>query len=170
MYKLSITVGILHSMLNIGSRPTGRPALHYKDVCKGDLKAGGFDPSNQETAALDCSGWHSTTQTIIKKAEERRDSWWGEKRLPRQQRLQLAPLQTQGQGQKPAFTCSIWNRQCSSCIGLYSHTWCCSSIKWSPWAQTAYVCHYRCSQNEQDFEHSRDQRWGSKFSSETSWK
>ena len=56
-----------HAFWGTGSRPTGRPALRYRDVCTGDLKAGGFDPSDLETAASDRSGWRSTIRTMIKK-------------------------------------------------------------------------------------------------------
>ena len=51
----------LFGELATGSRSTGCP-----DMCKGDLKTNGFDPSDLETAASDRSGWRSTTKTIIK--------------------------------------------------------------------------------------------------------
>ena len=111
---------MLFGELATGTRPTGRPALRYKDVCKRDLKAGGFNPSDLETAASDRSGWRSTTQAVIKEAEERRASRWEEKRLRKEQLLQSAPSQTGRQ--ERVFTCSRCNRQCGSRIGLYSHT------------------------------------------------
>ncbi|XP_068756587.1 uncharacterized protein [Montipora capricornis] len=61
---------MLFGELATGTRPTGRPALRYKDVCKRDLKAGGFNPSDLESAASNRSGWRSTTQAVIKEAEE----------------------------------------------------------------------------------------------------
>ena len=122
---------MLFRELGTCSRPTGRPALRYKDARKADLIAGGFDPTDLETVASDRSGWRSSTRTIIENVEEWRDSRWREKHLRRQHLLLLAPSKTQGQGQgqKPIFTCSTCNRQCSSLIGLYSHNRRCSSIK-----------------------------------------
>ena len=111
---------ILFGELATGTRPTGRPALRYKDVCKRDLKAGGFNPSDLETAASDRSGCRSTTRAVIKVGEERRDSLWEEKFLRKKKRLLSDPPQTQRQD--PAFTCSRCSRQCASRIGLHSHT------------------------------------------------
>ena len=44
---------VLYGELATGSRPTGRPALRYKDVCKRDLRAGGVDKADLETAFSD---------------------------------------------------------------------------------------------------------------------
>ena len=64
---------LLFGELATGTRPTGRPALRYKDVCKRDLKAGGFNPSHLETAASERSRWRSTTQAVVKKADSDSD-------------------------------------------------------------------------------------------------
>ena len=119
---------ILYGELATGTRPTGRPALRYKDVCKRDLKAGGFNPPDLESAASDRSGWRITTHSVIKEAEERRDTHWEEKLLRRRQRLLSAPPATQRQ----AFACSGCGRSCGSRIGLYSHTRRCSSLTDDP--------------------------------------
>ena len=74
-----------------GSRPTGRPALRYKDVCKRDLRAGGIEPADLETASSDRVSWRSTVKAGIEEAELRRETRWEERRLRRQQRLHSAP-------------------------------------------------------------------------------
>ncbi|XP_063585836.1 uncharacterized protein LOC134763209 [Penaeus indicus] len=114
---------MLFGELATGTRSTGRPALRYKDVCKRDLKAGGFNPSDLEIAATNRSGWRSTTRDIVKAAEDMRDARWGERRLRKQLWLQSAPPYTR----EPAFTCSRCGRPCGSRIGLYSHSRRCSS-------------------------------------------
>ena len=126
MDKGRIPKVMLFRELTTGTGPTGRPAVCYKYVCKRDLKAGGFNPSDLETAGLNRSGWRSTTRAGIKEAEERRDNRWGEKRLRRQQRLQSAPPQTHRQ--EPDFTLSSCRRPCGSRIGLHSHSQLCSSL------------------------------------------
>ena len=60
---------ILYGELAIGSRPTGRPTLRYKEVLKRDLKAGGIAPAGFETLAADRSVWRHTTKSAIKTAE-----------------------------------------------------------------------------------------------------
>ncbi|KAK4307313.1 hypothetical protein Pmani_020917 [Petrolisthes manimaculis] len=48
---------MLYRELATGSKPAGRSVLHYKDVCKRDLKAGDINPANWETVAADRNGW-----------------------------------------------------------------------------------------------------------------
>ena len=115
----------LYGELATGTKPTGRPALRFKDVLKCDLKAGGFDPSKLEEAVSDRTGWRATTRTIIKEAERRRDIHWGEKQTRRQQRPRSASPVNQP---RPAFICSGCSRACGSWIGLYSHSKRCSSL------------------------------------------
>lgn len=64
-----IPKNMLFGELASGTRPTGRPALRYKDVCKRDLKAGGFKPSDLETAASDRSHWQSPTRAVVRQAQ-----------------------------------------------------------------------------------------------------
>ncbi|XP_067249423.1 polymeric immunoglobulin receptor-like [Chanodichthys erythropterus] len=40
----------MYGELTSGTRPTGRPALWYKDICKRDLKAGSLNPTDLEAA------------------------------------------------------------------------------------------------------------------------
>ena len=107
---------VLYGELATGSRPTGRPALRYKDVCKRDLRAGGVDPADLETAFSDRVSWRTTVKAGIEEAELMRETRWEERRLRRQQRLHSAPSSTQAS----TFICSNCSRPCLSRIGLYS--------------------------------------------------
>lgn len=112
---------ILYGELATGSRPTGRPALRYKDVCKRDLKAGGIAPAGLEALAADRSKWQSTTRSAIKTAELKREEQWEERRARRRQRAEPAPSDDN------VFTCTNCSRIFRSRIGLYSHSRRCSS-------------------------------------------
>ena len=71
---------LLFGELATGKRPTGGPALSYKDVCKRDLKVGHFHP---ETTAVDRKCWWAKTKEIAKAGEEARQKRWQKKRLRR---------------------------------------------------------------------------------------
>lgn len=120
-----IPKSLLFGELATGSRPTGRPALRFKDTCKRDLKAGGFHIKDLETATSDRQAWRATTRHITKAAEERRNARWEEKRKRRKELAESAPPQTAGQEQ--SHVCGTCGRVCGSRIGLYSHTRRCSS-------------------------------------------
>ena len=53
---------LLHGELTQGKRPTGRPQLRYKDVCKRDLKALGIDINGWETLASERSDWKQAVE------------------------------------------------------------------------------------------------------------
>ncbi|XP_037774604.1 uncharacterized protein LOC119571296, partial [Penaeus monodon] len=53
---------ILFGELATGSRPTGRPLLRFKDVCKRDMRAGDIDPAGWESVAEDRSSWRSAVK------------------------------------------------------------------------------------------------------------
>ena len=89
---------LLFGELATGKRPTGRPALRYKDVCKRDLKVGNFNPSNLETTAADRKCWRAKTKEIVKAGEEARQKRWQEKRL--RKKLHAGAASTQ-QTQRP---------------------------------------------------------------------
>ena len=110
---------LLYGELASGTRPTGRPSLRYKDVCKRDLKAGGFNLPDLGTATSDRKAWRATTRQITKAAEERRNARWEEKRSKRKD-SEAAPTHTAGQEQ--TYKCPTCGRSCRSRIGLYSHT------------------------------------------------
>ena len=114
---------LLCGELVTGTRPTGRPALLFKDICKRDMKDGGYNPPDLESAAADRSSWRTTTRAIVKEAEKGRNVRWEGKRLRRQQRLLSTPSDTQRpDSHRQPYTCCRCGRICISRIGLYSHT------------------------------------------------
>lgn len=48
---------ILYGELTSGRRTTGHPQLHYKDVCKREMKALDFDEGSWESVAADHTRW-----------------------------------------------------------------------------------------------------------------
>ena len=113
-----IPKNLLFGELASGSRSTGRPSLRFKDVCKRDLKAGGFNLAELGTATSDRQKWRATIRQVTNAAEERRNARWEEKRS-RKKHSESDPPQT-------AFRCSTCGRSCGSRIGLHSHTRRCS--------------------------------------------
>ncbi|RJG15198.1 hypothetical protein D4A39_16670, partial [Alcanivorax profundi] len=119
---------ILYGELATGTRPTGRPALRYKDVCKRDLKSCNINPADLETATSDRSSWRANVKTGVKQAEEKRDI----QRKERKSRKQQRPRPTTAPTIVPTtdLTCSKCGRSCSSRIGLFSHSRrCCPTTK-----------------------------------------
>jgi len=56
---------LLYCELASGKRPTGRPQLRFKDVCKQDLQALGTNTDSWEVTATDRDAWrHSKTGVI----------------------------------------------------------------------------------------------------------
>ncbi len=108
---------IMYGELASGTRPTGRPALWYKDVCKHDLKAGSLNPADLEAATADHVSWRLAVRTSIKLSEGKRREQWEEKRQRRWQRAESVPTKA-----VTGFTCSNYNRHCRSRIGLFSHS------------------------------------------------
>ncbi|KAL8568560.1 hypothetical protein ACOMHN_058497 [Nucella lapillus] len=114
---------ILLCELATGSRPTGRPALRYKDVCKRDFKTGGIAPANFEALAADRSSWQLATRSAIKTAEQWREEKWEKRKACRRQRAKSAL------SDDTVYTCNNCSRACRSRIGLQSHSRRCSSTK-----------------------------------------
>ncbi len=103
---------IMYGELASGTRPTGRPALWYKDICKRDLKAGNLNPADLEAATADHVSWQLTVRTSVKLSEGKRKDQWEEKRQRRRQRAESVPTEA-----VTNFTCSNCNRLCLSRIG-----------------------------------------------------
>ena len=56
---------LLYGELATGKRPTGRPQLRFKDVCKRDLQALGINTDSWEVTATDRDAWrHSKTGVV----------------------------------------------------------------------------------------------------------
>ncbi len=63
---------MLYDVLATGSRPAGRPVLHYKDVCKHNLKASNINPAGWEAVAADRNGWMLAIKAGIQRSKKRR--------------------------------------------------------------------------------------------------
>ena len=112
---------LLYGELVQGKRPTGRPQLRFKDVCKRDLKALNIDQNNWEATALRRSAWRQTVQKGLSNFEETLAQQHEEKRMRRK---------AAAHADRPAsdFVCVLCHRDCHSHIGLVSHTRRCTRI------------------------------------------
>ena len=119
---------VLYGELSTGSRPTGRPCLRFKDVCKRDMKQAGIDHTTWEEAAKDRSSWRQAVSAGTCRAEESRISSMQAKRQKRKQR-EAAPTPTPAPS---PFTCTNCRRDCHSRVGLYSHSRRCNKIHDDP--------------------------------------
>jgi methionyl-tRNA synthetase len=111
---------ILNGELATGSRPTGRPALRYNDVCKKDLKSCNINPADFETTSSDRSSWRKNVKTGFKQAEEKREIQSKERKSRQQQRTQ--PFIASTVVTATDHTCIKCGKRCSSRIGLCSPT------------------------------------------------
>ena len=111
---------VLYAKLMSGSKPVGCPMLHYKDICKRDMKSSEINPDSREVATADRSNWSHVVHTGVRRAETRREEQWHNKREQQRTRAALAPLQP------TSYTCSNCSKDCLSRIGPYSHSRCCS--------------------------------------------
>ena len=102
---------MLYRELCLGTRPTGRPALWFKDVCKRDMKACDIDTSSWETAAHNRTTWKKIARDGMKKNDEKHQHKWQEKR-------NQPPPQASAD---PALKCNNCSKVCGSRIGLHSH-------------------------------------------------
>ena len=105
---------LLYGELATGKRPTGRPQLRFKDVCKRDLQALGINTDSWEVTATDRDAWRHTVKVGLSQYEETQRLKAEEKRLHKKT-VCLASRPT------TAFTCSKCDRDCHSRIGLHSH-------------------------------------------------
>ena len=106
---------LLYGELVQGARPTGRPQLRYKDVCKRDLSAMGIVLNNWEATALERKTWRQTVHKGLTKFEET---------LTQQSKVKRQKRKARSQTDKTAseFLCTRCGRDCHSRIGLTSHT------------------------------------------------
>nr|KAG5691627.1 hypothetical protein BaRGS_023798 [Batillaria attramentaria] len=112
---------MLYGELREGSRPTGRPQLRFKDVCKRDMKLADIDPSTWEGAAEDRQLWRVTVSEGVKRAETARDDQLADRRARRKARAASVSAPT-------SYICMKCSRDCHSRVGLYSHSRRCNSI------------------------------------------
>ena len=60
----------LYGELAIGERPTGRPQLLFKNVCKQDLQALGINTGSWEVTAKDRDAWRHAVKVGFSQYEE----------------------------------------------------------------------------------------------------
>ena len=112
---------MLYGELREGSRPTGRPHLRFKDVCKRDMKLADIDPNTWESAADNRQLWRATVSEGTKRAETKRNDQLADKRARRKARAASVSAPT-------SYTCVKCSRDCHSRVGFYSHSRRCNSI------------------------------------------
>ena len=107
---------LLYGELVTGKRPTGRPQLWYKDICKRHLKALGINTNTWEAAAANRSTWKQEVKKGL--------SALFEENLAQQAEEKRSGRKTQLHADRPAttFTCGKCHRECHYRIGLLSHT------------------------------------------------
>ena len=76
---------ILYGELALGRRTTGRPHLHYKDVCVRGMKAVDIDTMSWEGLAADRTEWRSALKQHLKTGEEKRLAAAADKRARRKE-------------------------------------------------------------------------------------
>jgi len=106
---------LLYGELTYGKRPTGRPKLRYKDICKRDLKALNIDINSWEALAHNRQAWRSAVKEGLKLHEADLARRADEKREQRKSRLQTT------RDPQACFICPNCQRACLSRIGLHSH-------------------------------------------------
>ena len=104
---------LLYGQLAVGTRPTGRPRLRYKDVCKRDLKQYQIDVLSWERLAEDHALWRLAVRKGVHVGEDARNEILAEKRARRKKR--------ECQPQPSTFICVKCQRDCHSRVGLHSH-------------------------------------------------
>ena len=72
---------LLYGELETGKRPTGRPQLRFKDICKRDLHGLGTNTDSWEVTATDQDAWRQTVKLGLSQYEETQQVKAEEKRL-----------------------------------------------------------------------------------------
>ena len=97
----------------------GKTELHFKDVCKRDIKSAAIDIESWELMVKDCFTWRHLVKEEIKHAENTRNMQQVEKRNIRKVMGTVALPNT-------IFKCERCDKDCHSKIGLFNHQRCCS--------------------------------------------
>ena len=109
---------MLYGELATGTRPTGRPTLRFKDVCKRDMLSCNINPAELETTTSNRARWRANIHTGIKQAENRRAMQYEERKSRKHQSNGISaphlPTSTD-------HICSKCGKSCGSRIGLFSH-------------------------------------------------
>ena len=83
MKDVRIPKDLLYGELATGKRPTGRPQLRFKDICKRDLQALGINTDSWEVTATDRDSLRHTVKVGLSQYEETQVKSGGEKALQR---------------------------------------------------------------------------------------
>ena len=102
---------ILYGQLASGRRTKGRPQLHYKHVCKRDMKALDINTKSWVDLAANRMMWRSTLNQHLKSGEEKLVNAEVGKRACRKER---------NKSNRP-HKCNFCGRDCFSHVGLNSH-------------------------------------------------
>ena len=70
----------LYGELSSGARRVGRLSLRFMDACKRDIKSAHIIIESWTFGAADRNNWRQAVQSGMRKAEERRNEMWTEKR------------------------------------------------------------------------------------------
>ena len=108
---------ILYGELTTGSRPVGPPCLHFKDVCKRDMKQAGIDLNSREEAAND------SRLSLQELATLRRGAPPYCRRRDRRGNCDQPLIPVPGPS---LFVCANCRRDCHSRVGLHSHNRSCN--------------------------------------------
>ena len=109
-----IAKDLLYGELATGKRPTGRPQLRFKNICKRYLQVLGINTDSWGVTATDRDAWRDTVKVGLSQYEETQRVKAEEKRLHKKTVCLASRPPT-------AFTCSKCDRDCHSRIGLHSH-------------------------------------------------
>lgn len=120
MDKGRIPKDLLYGQLEQGTRPTGRPQLRYRDVCKRDMQAANISIETWEEVASDRNAWRHAVKSGTEKSEK-------ERAITREGKRQRRKASIANQPNDSVFTCNGCDRDCHSRIGLHSHRRRCSS-------------------------------------------
>ena len=71
---------ILYGELETSTRPTGRPHLCFKDVCKKDIKPSSITLADLESTVADRDSWRLNVKSSVRLNEEKRLAEWEDKR------------------------------------------------------------------------------------------
>ncbi len=126
-YDGHIPKDLLYGQLATGERGRGRPHLHFKDVCKCDLKACNIDTKSWESFADNRTLWKQLVAQGLEISENTVRDEYELKRARRTASLSSQPNTMEA----PVFICQHCLCVCKSRIGLYSHMRHCSTSSWS---------------------------------------
>ncbi|KAI0214901.1 hypothetical protein LSAT2_033086 [Lamellibrachia satsuma] len=89
--------------------------LHFKDVCRRDMKACSINKTSWKTTTIECGIWRVRVREGVKASEEKRNTTWTERRQQRNDRENNAPVLPS------AYICRIYIRCRIVTLQLHQH-------------------------------------------------